>query len=609
MHGELSVKNSYRIAAAVAACLPVSVIHAQSDDLEQVVVTATRVEQPVSEVIGSITVITREEIEQRQAQSVQDLLRGEASVNIVNQGGLGKLSSISLRGANASQTLILVDGVRLGSATAGTTSIEFLPVDQIERVEIVRGPRSSLYGSDAIGGVIQIFTRQPDGFSAHAGYGTHATENYGADFGFRGDALRFGVSGSYSNTDGFDVGANANEPDRDGFRNASASARLGYAFGQVADLELSTLYAHGLTEYDGFYNQTRFTQSAPTATLRVQAGDAVKLTARGGITHDDNEYLNQGIFLERSDTEKRNASIQADWSFAAKHTLTGGADYLQDVIDSITDYVQTSRRNTGVFAQYQGRVGAHELLGSVRQDDNEQFGTHSTGNLGWKWFAIERALALNAGWGNAFRAPTFNDLYYPSDPFFGGGGNPNLKPERSESIELGATGQWNALSWSLQLFQTTAKDLIAFDSNFFPMNISEARLQGAELTLRGQWDAFSASLSYTALDPRSRQSGANYDHILARRARQWGRVDVGYRVAELQIGGSLNVVGARYDDLANTVRLGGYATVDFTADLSLFKNWGLQAKLANAFDREYETARYYNQDGRNLFVSIRYRWQ
>lgn len=594
------MKRFCRIVAAASASLPFTV-HAQTD-LEQVVATATRIEQPISQVIGSVTVITREEIERRQVHSLQDLLGSEAGVNLVNQGGLGKLSSLLVRGANANQTLVLVDGVRIGSATAGTTSIEFIPIALIERVEIVRGPRSSLYGPDAIGGVIQIFTRRTDGFSAAAGYGTHQTQDYGASFGWSSEALRVNVSAGQLNTDGFDVGAGVNQPDRDGYRNTFASARLGYAFGTAADFELSTLYASGLSDYDGYYNQTRFQQSAPTASLQVRPTDTVRLTLRAGITRDDNDYLDQGLFLDRFDTEKRNGSLQADWQFTDAQTLTASSDYLQDRVDGTTEYLRDSRRNTGVFAQYQGRFAAHELLASARHDDNEQFGTHSTGNAGWKWFVLDRRLAINAGWGSAFHAPTFNDLYYPFDL-----GNPNLQPERSRSIELGASGELDAVAWSLQLFDTTAKDLIALDSNFVPLNVSEARLRGAELTLRGEWQRFNAALHYAALDPRSRESGVNYDHLLARRARQSGRIDIGYREQRFEVGSSINVVGSRYDNLANTVRLGGYATVDFTAALPLGKGWSLRAKLANAFDREYETARFYHQDGRNLFVSVDYR--
>ncbi len=599
-----------RLPAAVAAlsCVAATAAVAADDLLEAVVVTASRIEQPISEVIGSVTVITREQIEQRQAQSLQDLLRGEAGIDIANSGGLGKLSSLYLRGANSSQALILVDGVRLGSATAGITSLEFIPVDQIERIEIVRGPRSSLYGSDAIGGVIQIFTRRNNGISASVSTGSYDTQEYSSGFGMQSDTLRFNIHGNYLQSEGFDScvgtfsgGCFAIEPDKDGYRNSSVSAQLGYAFGTFADLELSTLYAQGLTEYDGgFQNETRFRNSAPSLKLRINPGDALSLTLTGGITQDKSEGYKNSVFSSRFNTEKRNAGAQADWRIG-QQTLSLGADYLNDVVDSDTAFINKQRDNTGLYAQYLGTLGKHELSASARHDDNEQFGAHSTGNAGWKWFVVGKKLALNAGWGSAFHAPSFNDLYYPF-----GYGNPNLKPERSQSYELGASGQHDWLNWSLQAYATDATDLIAYNTAFLPDNISKARLQGAELTLSGKWNQLNATLNYSAQDPRSRQTGSNYDHVLARRARQSGRLELGYDFGAAQIGSTLNMVGKRFDNLANTLVLPGYATLDLQGNVTLGKGFVLQAKLGNFLDRQYETVRYYNQAGRSLYVTLRY---
>jgi len=608
----MTSQNRAALAAMLFVFLPWSMHAAMAtgaSDPEEVVITATRVEQPISRVIGAVTVITRADIERRQPQSLQDLLRGEAGVEVANQGGLGKLSSVFVRGANASQMLVLVDGVRLGSATAGTTAIEFIPVEQIERVEIVRGPRSSLYGSDAIGGVLQIFTRQMNAGSASAGYGTHGTQSYSAGFGAEGESLRFSVSGSYLQSDGFNActgneatfaGCAANEPDKDGYRNSSASARLGYSFGRQADLEFSALHAMGYTAYDGFFNQTRFRQSVPTVKLRMRPTGALTFTVVGAVTDDRSENLRDGVPAGHIDTRKNSATVQTDWQRQATQLLSAGVDYVDDRVDSDTRYARLSRHDTGVFAQYQGSFNAHETLLAIRREDNQQFGTHTTGNVGWKWFALDRALTFNAGWGSAFRAPTFNDLYYPF-----GLGNPDLRPERSQSFEAGASGDHDGWSWSVQGYQTEARDLIVFAAT--PVNISKARMRGLELGLRGQWQNVSAALNYNALDPRSRQSGATYDRILARRARHSGRVELTYSALNLQFGSTLNLVGARYDDLANTVRLGGYTTVDVTAALNVGAEWSVHARLANVFDRSYETARYYNQDGRNLFVSVRYR--
>jgi len=184
------------MATTVAACC-VSTQAIAAEQLEEVVVTASRTEQPISKVIGSVTVITREQIEQRQAQSLQELLRGELGIDITNQGGQGKISNIFMRGANSNQTVILLDGQRLDSATSGTTRIEFIPVDQIERIEIVRGPRSSLYGSDAMGGIIQIFTRKNEGMNTSVSTGSYATHGLSTGYGLENDKLRLKLNGTY----------------------------------------------------------------------------------------------------------------------------------------------------------------------------------------------------------------------------------------------------------------------------------------------------------------------------------------------------------------------------------------------------------------------------
>lgn len=597
---------------AATACLAsvalVSTSAVAAATVDDVVVTAARLAQPLSDVIGSVTVITRADIQRRQVQSVQDLLRGETGIDIANTGGLGKLNSMLVRGADADQVLVLVNGVRVGSATAGTTRIEYIPVDQIERIEIVRGPRSSLYGADAIGGVVQIFTTKANGPSVAVSGGSHDTRNASASFGADSANAWFSIAGNYLESRGFNScrasftgGCFTDEPDADGFRNTSGTLRAGYRWGDLADVEASLLYASGMTEYDGsFSNETRFDQSVASVRARITPMPGWDLALLAGNSRDDGDEFKDSVFVGRFDTDRRNASLQSDWSFAPGQLLSLGVDYIDDRIDSTIAYDETSRDNTGVFAQYKGRFGKHELLASARSDDNEQFGSHSTGNLGWKWFISER-FAFTAAWGSAFLAPNFNDLYYP------GFSNPDLKPEESDSYEIGVSGTASALSWSLAAFQTQSDDLIAFDfATFLPQNISEARIRGVEAEVRTAWNDWSFGLGYTGLDPRNRAAGANYDNILPRRARQSGRLDIGYSFGAMQLGTIVTAQGSRYDDLANTTRLPGYTSVDFIGEFAFSSGWSVQGKIANAFDRDYETAQFYYQDGRTYSVTMRY---
>lgn len=595
--------------------LSVNVSAADENTVGDVIVTAARLAEPASDVIGSVTVITREDIERRQVQSVQDLLRGEAGISVANNGGLGKLSSTFVRGTEADQVLVLVNGVRMGSATAGTTRIEFIPVDQIERIEIVRGPRSSLYGADAIGGVIQIFTRDAQGPSVSIGGGSHDTYSATGSFGLANDSAWLSVTGNYIESEGFNScrpsplvfgfysgGCFTDEPDNDGYRNKSGSLRTGYRWGKKADIEATALYASGRTEFDGdFGNQTDFTEAAYALKGRFAPTDAWQLTALAGVSQDDSDTFANSTPSGYIDTERRNASLQSDWTLAAGHVLTLGVDYLDDQVDSDTPYDETSRDNTGIFGQYKGRFGAQEILLSARNDDNEQFGNHTTGNVGWKWFVTD-AFALHAAWGSAFLAPSFNDLYYP------GFSNPDLKPEQSDSYEVGISGTAAAVAWSLNAFETRIDDLIAFDSlTFTPQNISEARIRGAELEASTHWGHWSLGGNYTYLDPRNRGAGTDYDNLLPRRARNAGRIDIGYTADAFSIGATINAVGSRYDDVSNATKLDSYTTVDLVGEVRIGDRWSVRGRIANAFDEDYETAAYYYQDGRSYFVTLQYR--
>lgn len=584
-------------------------------DSDELVVTATRVAQPISDVIGAVSVITRRDIERRGAQSVQDLLRGETGLTVTNAGGLGKLSYVFMRGADAEQILVLVDGVRVGSVTSGTTPFEYLPVDQIERIEIIRGPRSSLYGSDAIGGVIQIFTRKSNAPSFSVGAGSHETYTASASFGLANDTTWLTASGNRIASEGYNSCAGApfppgggcftDEPDRDGYENTSGTLRIGHRW-RAGEVEATALYATGTNEYDGtFANETDFVERVATLRARFDVSERWSLSLHAGESadHQDN-FLNDPVGgktrVSIFDTTRRHASLQSDVLFAGLHTVSVGVDYLDDRIVSDTAFEATSRDNVGLFAQYQGAFGAHRLLASARHDDNEQYGRYETGSLGWKWLLDER-WAVSASWGKAFGAPTFNDLYFP------GFSNPDLRPESSHSYEIGLT--WRALPVAIALtaFQRNIDDLIVYDAAIAaPNNLNRARIRGLEGDVDATLGAWHLSFGVTALDPRNRTPGADFDNYLPRRPRTSGHFEIGRSFGRFDGRVRVNAEGARYDDVGNTVRLGSFAVVDLVLDYELTPSWTLQGRIANALDRDYHTVHLYNQDARNVFVALRY---
>lgn len=588
-------------------------VQAQSD-AATVVVTATRTNQSIDDALSAVTIITRAEIEARQATSVQELLTGEAGVQISNNGGLGKATALFLRGTDADQVLVLVDGVKLTSATLGTTAFEYLPVEEIERIEIVRGPRSSLYGSEAVGGVIQIFTRRGHGepqLTASAGGGSHNTENASAGFSGSTSGLSYSASSSYLGSDGYVSCRGTPVPPGggcftfdftpDGFHNASQSARIGYDFSDTANVEVTALRAQGGTRFAGtFVNHESFVQQTAGVTGRWSPLSSLHLTIRAGQSRDEARDDLNSVPQTRFDTLHSQGTLQADWQLAPQHLLTLGTDAQRDSVASSVGYAVSSRRDIGGFLEYQGGFASERFSISARHDDNEQFGGQATGSAAWSHrFAGGRR--LTASFGSAFRAPTFNELYYP---FFG---NPALRPEHSRSAELGLDGSRGEAQWSLHTFETRVKDLIAFDSSFLPANIGTAVIRGAEGQLTARRAGSTLSFVITWLDPRNRTPGsAEAGNLLPRRARLSSRLELGHQWASVHFSARLNAVGRRFEDLANTQRLGGYITLDLLGSFAPAQQWSVEAKLANVSGRRYETAEFYPQDGRTGWITLRY---
>ncbi len=615
------------LAAAVALALPFAAQAQDATDLDEVVVTGTRTDVALQDSLAPTQLITREEIERSQSRSLVDLLKGRAGIGFTNQGGLGKLSTINIRGTESDHVLVLVDGIRIGSATAGLASFQDLPVDQIERIEIVRGPRSSLYGSEAIGGVIQIFTRRgTQGLSRELriGGGSNNLREASGGFAYGGERGWIGANAAYQETDGINAcrgsgtlfqGCFTDEPDDDGYRNVSLNVRAGYKLTDALTLEGHALNADAFNEFDGSIyggNEADNVQQVLGSKLTWKPSAATTLTAQVGRASDkSHNYFNDGTGAAREDvstfdTRRDTASLQGDFAFGEQHLLSAGADWQRDEVTSSVDFVNDtigvpvdSRDNTGVFIEYQGRFGAQQVQASLRNDDNDQFGDHVTGNLGWGLgFGGGFKLTVNAGTG--FKAPTFNDLYYPFS------GNALLEPERSKTLDIGLSQYGDAWNWGVNVYETRIEDLIALDSNWLPANTDEARIRGLELTGAVTLAGFDIAAQISHTDPRNHTAGANYDNLLARRARNTARLDVDRAFGDFRIGVTGYGASHRYDNAANSVRLAGYGTLDLRLEYAITDEWSLQARASNVFDREYETIAWYNQPGREYGLSLRY---
>jgi vitamin B12 transporter len=603
----------YKLSAALlsAACTPAYAVI--NETLPDIVVTATRTAQSADATLASVSIITRQDIARSQAQSLPDVLRGVAGLTISNSGGAGKATSVHLRGTNADHILVLVDGIKVGSATTGTASFQDIPVAQIERIEIVRGPRTSLYGSEAIGGVIQIFTRKGGGaltpsFSATAGsYGT-----FNSMFGLSGGGEQgwFNTKLNQQGTSGFNAcrgslaaGCFVNEPDKDGYRNLSLGLRGGYRFDNGVTADFNALQANGANQSDGSIfagNEAKSVQQVLGGSAYFAAAEPWHVTLRAGHSRDDSDLFFNGLHIDRYNTQRDNLTWQNDIVLDDRQLLSAGLDYQQDRIESLRAYAQTARSNRALFGQYQGSFGAHSLQVSARRDDNQQFGGHDTAGLGYG-YAVNDTLRLTASYGTAFKAPTFNQLYYP------GFGSATLRPELSRSFEAGVGGHEASYKWSLHAYQTDITDLIGFDASFTPVNINTARLKGLEGQLQTHLADWDINGTLTLQDPRQ-TSGANRGRLLNRRATETMRIEAAHGFGAYRLAGSLYAEGRRFDDLANTAtkRLGGYGLLDVRAEYRIARDWQAQGRIDNLLDKKYETAQFYNQAGRGLYFTLNY---
>ena len=610
------------LSLALALALPgIAAAEQAPTDLDDVIVTATRTPVSVADSVVPVQVIDREQIDNSQATSLLDLLQGRAGLDFANQGGIGKLTSLFMRGTASNQVLVMVDGVRIGSASSGMAALQDLPVEQIERVEIVRGPRSSLYGSEAIGGVIQVFTRNAgEGLQQNLslGVGSNRLRQASAGFSNRGERGWISAQGGYQKTDGINAcrgtaegwgaGCFVDEPDRDGYRNTSINVRGGYQLGDTLSVEGHALNANSFNEYDGSVfggNEAENRQQVLGGKLQWNPSDALHLSAQLGRNNDDadNYFVDASgrSFVSNFKTRRDTANLQGDFLLAEGQQLSAGVDWQNDKLLSTTAYDVRERDNTGVFVEYQGQFGAHSLQASVRNDDNEQFGNHTTGSLGYG-FAFGHGFKLTASAGTGFKAPTFNDLYYP------GFSNPELKPEESKSLNLGIAQYAQSWNWTFNAYETRIDQLIGYDANFNIVNVNEARIRGAELTGYLSLAGFDINAQASFTDPRDHTSGsASHDNWLARRARTSGRLDVDRSFGPLRVGITAAGSGYRYDDAANSVRLAGHGTMDLRVEYAFNDAWSLQARAANLFDRQYETVAWYNQPGREYQLTLRYR--
>ncbi|MEO1925307.1 MAG: TonB-dependent receptor, partial [Gammaproteobacteria bacterium] len=440
-------------------------IHAEEEILPTMVVTATRTSQTINSLSAAATVFTREDIERLQVQSVPELLKRATGVDMVESGGPGKPSSVFIRGTKNGHALVLVDGMRIGSVTLGQSPFSSLPIDQIERVEIVRGSQSSLYGSEAIGGVIQIFTRKGQqkqdntpSVSVDVGGGSYDTAKASGNVSGKYNNAWYSFGASHITTEGF-TAYPSKSSDRDGYENTSFNVRAGYQFDNSLKVEAFALRSQGDNEFDNQFNgPDDQAQSNGFVVQNIGATGSFKinkdwlLTVSIGESRDESRNHHDADFFN---TRRRTARLINNFTLNANHEIILGSDFRQDHVESSVAYGEGSRYDIGGFAEYYGRwFDLVHFNASVRGDEDEQFGSHVTGAAGFRVALFETDIDIIGNFSSGYKAPTFNDLYYPAS------GNSNLKAEESTTFEVGLEGEHFGAQWLVRAYHTNINNLI-----------------------------------------------------------------------------------------------------------------------------------------------------
>ncbi|MEQ1635810.1 MAG: TonB-dependent receptor [Methylococcales bacterium] len=585
-----------------------------SVELPEMLVTATRTEVAQNRLSAASTVYTRKDIEGLQVKTVPELLRGTTGLDMTQTGGLGKNTSVFLRGTNSDHLLVLIDGIKVGSATSGTSPFEYMPIDQVERVEIIRGPQSSLYGSEAIGGVIQIFTRKggdtyKPSVTLDAGGGSYDTYRAAGSVSGQWENSWYSLGASSIGTEGFNARKpipgpyGFDQPDRDGYQNTAMNARAGHRFDNNAEVEASFMRSEGTNNYDGnFGDHNTFINQVIGVSGKMELRNNWLSTLRLGQSRDEsNNFKTNNSFYSQFDTTRWNVSWLNEINLFDNHKLLFGSDYRLDEIASSEKYALKSRYDVGAFAEYNGEIlDNHFVNASLRYDHNEQFGNFVSGNIGWR-YQWDHGISILANFGNAFKAPTFNQLYYPSF------GNPNLQPEESASVETGITGEHDWGRWELRAYHTNLDHLIiaVTDPKTFQStaeNVNKAQIDGIEAEVATQFWGWHSKLSMNLMSPVGRETNKR----LPRRSDKTLAFDLSRSFGDFDVGANIMAQNYRFDDAKNNTPVAGYVTLDFRAAYHINANWKLGAQLNNALDKTYQTVDTYNTAERNFFFSIHY---
>ena len=598
-------------------------------ELDKIVVTATRTPTKTSNVIAQTRVIDKEELQRYRGQNVTDVLKNQPGINITQSGGMGTASNFYMRGFDSKQVLVIIDGIRYGSISLGSPSLNLLSADQIDRIEILYGASgSSIYGSDAMGGVIQIFTKgnnvEQSNVSTTVGYGSNNHYQVGITGQLKNDTSSLSLGVSRNETDGFNAIANSGSydfnADDDGFKSTNASLALQHKLSDSLSAGLSALYTDSTTDIDSAGNAFPNAYSdqkngSANAYLQYRTPLTVsKLSYGQSIDKSTSHDANSINYQEGShyDTTQEQARLETSIN-AQPGTIIVGAEWLSQKLDASdvldfsgypdpavqTPYDPEDRTVKSAFVGYQLSESYYDLQANYRVDDNSQYGNESTYNLGAAIHPMA-GMRIGANYATGFRAPTFNDLYWP------GFSNPNLKPERTENTEVFVEYANDMQTSRLTGYHTDAEDLIANATN-----ISEAKIKGLSLTSDWNMDAFIFGLGYDYLDAKDKTANStSYNQQLAYRPKNSGMVYVGYQQPTFDVR-----LEAKHTDDRSTAennKLDSYTLLNLSGSAYITPKLRANLRIDNITDEEYTLASQfgneYATEGTSYFGSLTYNW-
>ncbi|MDR3451988.1 MAG: TonB-dependent receptor [Rhodoferax sp.] len=603
---------------ALSAAFPVLAQNQPASSLQETVVTASRIEQSVQDALPATTLITRADIDRAQTPDLPTLLSTVAGVQIAQTGGMGSSSSIFIRGANANHTLVLVDGVPINNATVGTASLENFPLAMVDHIEIVRGNVSAIYGSAALGGVIQIFTREATGkpqLSVSSQVGSYGTAQIDASGSVKlASGTSLSATAEALNNRGFPAINAAQTPgalsDDDGYTRRALGFALRQDLGDGNSVGLRLRDASGTLQYDPEQSpdtqtfKSKYAETGAVIDGKFKLGQGLELTA--ALTNSEDKWSDIADASGYFNSVSNGGNLGLLWQFAPGQRLTAGIETTQQSVQSDTLFTGTSRTENSVRLGYLGQFGEgsrHELQLNVRSDHYSDFGTANTGLVGYA-YRLTDAWRVNASYSTGFNAPTFDQLYYP------GYSNPNLSPEQLKSSELGLQYAVGGQQVRAVVFHNEYTDLIALNSVYVPFNIGRARNDGVELSYQGNFGGTRLHADLTLQDPKDLVTDAQ----LARRGRTLAHLGASRDVGAWTFGGEVRYSSSSPDTSYNLntfatapVTLPAYAVAGLTASYKISPEWTAFGRVDNLFNSNYETVYGYNQPGRGLYVGLR--WQ